>query len=171
MNNGELRFLKDIGDSIKFTLKNGHISASLILTYSAIDCMASLIMPEEQKEVTGSDFKKWVDIYMKTDPVQSYQYRGVDLWGARCGLVHRYSPYSNVIEREGCKVFQYHDGGNHIYNPSINESVVMISAPRLINDFYEGMRAFLKNLIEDDKLREKAGRRIGNLFRVLPYAE
>jgi len=57
MNDKVPRFLKDIGDSIKFTLENGHITTSLILTYSAIDCMASLIMPEDQKNVTGKDFQ------------------------------------------------------------------------------------------------------------------
>ena len=171
MNNGVLGFFKDIGDSIQFTLKNGHITASLILTYSAIDCMASLIMPENQKDVTRSDFIKWVDEYMKSDPGQSYQYQGVDLWGARCGLVHRYSGFSRLSEKGECKIFQYHNGGNHIYNPSISQNVVMISARRLINDFYEGMRAFLKNLIENERLRGRVGKRIGNLFHVSPYIE
>jgi hypothetical protein len=107
-------FLKDIGDSIKFTLDNGHIMASLILTYSSIDCMASLIMPEDQKKVKGDDFRGWIDKYMEADQDQSYQYKGIDLWGARCGLVHRYSARSDISERGDCKIFQYHNGGPHI---------------------------------------------------------
>jgi len=171
MNDEALKFLKDIGDSIKFALENRHITASLILTYSAIDCMASLIMPEDQKEVRGNDFQNWVNTYMKADADQSYQYEGKDLWGARCGLVHRYSPYSRFSERGDCKVFQYHDGSNHVYNPSISKDVVVISAPRLVRDFYKAMTVFLKDLIENDELREKANRRMGTLFQVVPYQE
>ena len=165
------RFLKDIGDSIKFTLENAHITASLILTYSAIDCMASLIMPEGQKKVTGDDFRGWVDKYMEAAQDQSYQYQGIDLWGARCGLVHRYSARSDISERGECKIFQYHDGDSHIYDRSISENVVMISAPRLIRDFYKAMGMFLKDLIEDEKLRERANSRVSTLFQIIPYKE
>lgn len=70
---------EDIGRAIHFTSKKRFITASLILTYSAIDAMASLIMPEKQKNVTGKDFKKWVNKYMKTDSNQPYQYRGIGL--------------------------------------------------------------------------------------------
>ena len=169
MSNGVPGFLKDIGDSIKLTLENGHFTASIILTYSAIDCMASLIMPENQKNVRGKDFTGWVDTYMKADPNQSYQYQGVDLWGARCGLVHRYSPYSSLSEKGKCKILLYHNGGNHKYNPSVNKNVVMISAPRLIRDFCKGMVVFLKDLIEDAELLERANSRVPNLFQIVPY--
>jgi len=166
MNDTVPSFFKDIGDSIHLTLDREHLAASLILTYSAINCMASLIMPENKKNVTSDDFKKWVDKYMKTAQGQSYQYQGEDLWGARCGLVHRYSPFSDLSEKGKCKVFSYHNGSEHIYNPLIHENVVMISARRLINDFYEGMKAFLTDLIGDNKLRKLAEGRIGKLFQV-----
>ena len=168
MNDQTPKFLKDIGDSIKFTLDNGHIVASLILTYSAIDCMASLVMPKNQKEVKGPDFQSWVDRYMKADPEQPYKYRGIDLWGARCGLVHRYSPYSKLSENGECKVFQYHNGGGHRYDPKINEDVVLISAPDLVRDFYGAMMVFLEDLIEDKELFERADSRMKTLFQVAP---
>ena len=168
MNNGTLGFLKDIGDSIKFTFANEHFLAALILTYSAINCMASLIMLESQKKVTGKVFQDWVDTYMKADPNQSYQYRGIDLWGARCGLVHSYSPNSDLSEDGKCKVFQYHNGDDHKYDPSINENVVMISVPRLIRDFYSGMDVFLKDLMEDAQLLERANSRVPMLFQIVP---
>ena len=168
MNNEMPRFLKDIGDSIMFTLKNGHLVASLILTYSATDCMASLIMPEGQKAVKGPDFQNWVDTYMKADPDQPYQYRGVDLWGARCGLVHRYSPHSSLSENGACKVFQYHNGGGHRYDQSINEDLVVISAPDLIRDFYGAMMLFIESLMKDAELFARATRRMKTLFQIAP---
>lgn len=169
MNDKVPKPLFDMGESLKFNLKHGHLPASLILAYSYIDCMASLIMPENQKQVTGDDFQGWIDKYMEADQNQSYQYQGIDLWGARCGLVHRYSPYSSISDRGECKVFQYHDGGNHIYERSISENVIMISTPRLIEDFYKAMMSFLKDLMEDAELLERAKPRFSKLFQVVPY--
>ncbi len=171
MNDETPRFLKDIGDSIMSTLKNGHLVASLILTYSAIDCMASLIMPEDQKDVKGEDFQKWVHTYMKAHQDQPYQYRGIDLWGARCGLVHRYSPYSNLSERKECKVFQYHNGGGHRYDPSINEDVVLVSAPDLVRDFYGAMMVFIEAMMIDNGLFARANSRMKTLFQMAPITD
>ena len=158
--------LFDMGESIKFNLEHGHILASLILMYSYIDAMASLIMPEKQKDVKGKDFKKWVNKYMKTDSNQPYQYQGIDIWGARCGLVHRYQPHSNLSDKGECKLFLYTSRKNHVYNPSKSENVVIISAPRMVRDFYGAMKNFMGDLLKDEKLLEKANRRFQRFFQV-----
>ena len=133
---------EDIGRAIQFTLENGFPTASVILTYLAIDAMASLIMPEDQNEVRREDFINWVEKYIKTKN-QQYQYQGIDLWGARCGLVHRYSPISSLSESGECKQFKYHDGYGHAYDSSVDENLVSISAPDLVHDFYKAMQIFL----------------------------
>jgi hypothetical protein len=168
MSDETLKFLKDIAESIMFTLENKHFLASLILTYSAIDCMASLIMPEDQKDVKGADFQEWVDTYMKADQDQPYKYRGIDLWGARCGLVHRYSPYSSVSERGECKVFQYHNGNGHRYDPKINEDVVLVSALDLVRDFHGAIAEFIRFLIKNKELYRRASSRMKTLFQIAP---
>jgi len=158
--------LFDMGESIKFNLKQGHILASIILMYCYINAMASLTMPEKQKKVTGKDFKEWVKKYMKADSNQPYQYRGVDLWGARCGLVHRYQPHSNLSDKGECKLFLYTSRKNHVYNPSKSENVVIISAPRMVRDFYGAMKNFMGDLLKDGELIEKTNRRFQRLFQI-----
>jgi hypothetical protein len=61
--------------------------------------------------------------------------------------------------------------GVHIYNRSINENVVMISATRLVRNFYKAMMAFIDDLIVDKKLRERANIRVPTLFQIVPYKE
>jgi len=155
---------KDIGKSLKFNLENGHLLASVILTYSYINAMASLIMPVNQEKVKGKDFINWVDNYMKADKNQPYQYKGIDLWGARCGLVHRYSPYSNLSKNGKCKILNYHNGSEHIYHKRNNEGDILLSVHRLVNDFFKAMSRFLSDLMKNETLRRKADERFKNHF-------
>jgi len=166
MGNDEWTPFHNIGHDIKVARDNGAITAALILTYAAIDAMAFLSMPENKKEVHRSDFISWVETYMKTDPKQPYQYQGIDLYGARCGIVHRCGATSRLSDSGGCKVFNYHNGSEHIYKPTIHEDLVAISYPRFINDFFGAMKKFLADIMKDEKLKKRVGNRIVNLFYV-----
>jgi len=168
MSNEEWTPFHNIGHDIKLAIDNGAITAALILTYAAMDAMAYLSMPENKKEVHRSDFVSWVESYMKTDPEQPYQYQGIDLYGARCGLVHRYGATSRLTDSGGCKVFSYHNGSEHIYKPTIHEDLVAVSYPRFINDFFGAMKKFLADIMEDKELKKIVARRIVDLFYVIP---
>jgi hypothetical protein len=153
-----------MGESLRLTLRNGHIMASLILMYSYIDAMASLIMPEGQKDVRGRDYIKWVDTYMKSGSPQ-YEYRGIDLWGARCGLVHRYSPNSTQSDNGRCKTFVYSTKADHIFDPKIDKNVVVVSANRIVNDFFGAMSKFIQDLLNNVEMLERANRRFEEFFQ------
>jgi hypothetical protein len=168
MGNKELTPFHTIEHDIKVALDNRAIGGALILTYAAIDAMAFLSMPESQKEVNGKDFINWVEKYMKTDSKQPYQYQGIDLWGARCGIVHRYGATSKISDSGQCKIFNYHNGSEHIYNPSVDENLVAISWPRFIKDFFGAMKEFLTDIMKDEELKKKVDKRIVDLFYVSP---
>ena len=165
---GELTSFHIIGHDIKVALDNGAITGALIITYSAIDAMAALMMPENQKNVRPRDFISWVEKYMKTDSKQPYQYEGIDLYGARCGLVHRFSATSRLSDSGDCKVFNYHNGSEHIYKPSVHDDLVAISWPRFIKDFFGAMEDFLTDIMKDKELKKKVDSRIDHLFLISP---
>jgi len=163
-----LKTLKDIGDDISVALNNGAYAGAIILTYAAIDAMSFLSMPENRKEVHRQDFIDWVEKYMRAEPSQPYQYRGIDLYGARCGIVHRYGATSRLSDRGGCNIFGYHNGPNHIYKPDKHEKLVAISWPRLIVDFFSAMDRFLGDIMIDPELKKRVESRILDLFQVSP---
>jgi len=163
-----LKTLRDIGNDISVALNNGAYAGAIILTYAAIDAMSFLSMPMNQKEVQGRDFINWVEKYMRTDPNQPYQYNGIDLFGARCGIVHRYGATSRLSDSGESKIFQYHNGGNHIYKPDIHENLVAISWSRLIADFFSAMDRFLGDIMNDTALNKRVASRINHLFQVSP---
>lgn len=153
-------------NDIKKAQDNGILAGAIILTLSAIDAMAYLEMPMNQKEVHRKDFIYWVEKYMKTDPKQSYQYKGIDLYGARSGIVHRYGPTSRLSENGECNIFAYTNGSEHIYNPIKNKNLVIISVNRFINDFFLAVDRFLQEILKNDDLKIRVDSRITSLFRI-----
>lgn len=99
-------------------------------------------MPLGQKDVEKKYYIAWVERYMKTSPNQLYQYEGIDVYGARCGIIHRYGVESRLSEQGKCKIFGYHNGSEHHYKPSVRKDMVMISILRFINDFLKAWKIF-----------------------------
>jgi len=160
-----------IGGDIKKSIKNGVLGGTVILTLSAIDAMAYLAMPLGQKEVHRNNYIDWVNKYMRTDPKQPYQYRGIDLYGARCGIVHRYGVKSRLSEQGKCKIFAYNNGSKHYYNATIDKDLVILSIPRLVNDFFKAVSEFLHEAKSNAELKKRIDSRILNLFRVSKKTE
>jgi hypothetical protein len=71
---------------------SGAFWAALALVYVGIDTMALLACPFGQAEQKKKDFIRWVDKYLRADPASEYQYEGVDVYAARCALLHSYTP-------------------------------------------------------------------------------
>ncbi len=159
------KVIKNILDEIIKVRDAGAISATVIMTYVAIDTMAFLSMPLNKTKNGNKEFISWVDRYMKTDQMQSYQYSGEDMWAARCGKLHSYSAASDYAIKKNCKLYGYHDGSEHRYNPKESERLVMISAHRLVEDFIARLRTFFRDALKDEALKQKIDSRIKNVYQ------
>jgi len=166
MGNEEWTPFHAIGHDIKIARDSGAPMGAVILAYAAIDAMAFLSMPVTKTDVTREDYIAWTERYLKADPSQPYQYEGIDIYGARCGLFHRYSGTSSLSDKGRCRVFAYHDGSEHIFRPSIDDNLVLISMRRFVNDFFGAMQAFLSEAIADQVLRGRMNKRMGNILHV-----
>jgi hypothetical protein len=68
------------------------------------------ILPEKDKQ------RRAVDAYLKGHEDQPYQYRGLDVYGARCALLHAFGSEGDYHQQcPDAKKFGYHDGGKHAY--------------------------------------------------------
>jgi len=151
--------------------KAGAMIASLTLTYVCIDAMTYLSIPLGRKEQNRHNFIEWVNKYLKTDPAQPYQYDGNDVYAARCGQLHTYSPDSTFGGKQNCKKFGYHDGSEHAYNPAESPILVMISVKRLINDFYAAVDAFFQEAIKNPELKKNIDSRIQQLYQQFQFGQ
>ncbi len=76
--------------------------ASLVLIYSGFDTFGLLSAPPNVLDATGDTYKRWCEKYIlpRIKSVEGDPVTAVDLWGARCGVLHTSTPLSK-LEREG----------------------------------------------------------------------
>jgi len=84
--------------AIRLLVDSHHAAPALILAYSTMDAMAWLNRPASHDDVTRSDFVDWVDKYLL--PGSCLPCTSMDLYSARCALLHSYAAESRLT-REG----------------------------------------------------------------------
>ena len=153
---------------IRVALENNCLGAGAILILSGIDAMAYLDMPEDQQDVTRSDFIRWADRYIRF-PCKE-QLTGIDLYGARCAALHQYGSAS-ALSREGkCRMVGYMDASipEVRYQPSISNDIVLVSVPALAEAFFTGVDRFLIDLFSDAEKAPSAEHRFKKMFQSIP---
>lgn len=138
---------------IEVTIDSGCFGSAVILILSAIDTMGYLAMPESQEDVTRSDFINWAEKYIRFPGGE--QVNGVDLYGARCAMLHTYSAQSRMSRNGKCRVILWMD---HAVPPILSDpklpGYVMVSVTALRDAFFEGMYRFLVDVFRDSKSKE-----------------
>jgi hypothetical protein len=81
------------------------ILPGLVLLDATIDILASLDRPDSKQDVTRDDFIAWVDAFLL--PGRSLKCSAIDLYAARCGLLHTYAPESRLSRQRKAKGTYY----------------------------------------------------------------
>lgn len=144
--------------------------AALAMGYICLDTMAFLAMPDNQTKQTRSDFISFVDTYLKAHEDQLYQYRGIEVYAARCAVLHRYSSLADMHAKDSTiKMFGYSTGGRHFYNPDVSDSLVIVGTASLLNDIAIAATEYMKACLADLSLRERAEKRLPNVLKWHPH--
>jgi hypothetical protein len=83
----------DFLGSIELCRTHGYLEPALILLYSCIDVLASFDRGPSAKHDRNT-FMAWVDKYLL--PIPDSDVTSIDIYAARCGLLHSYSPDSDL---------------------------------------------------------------------------
>ena len=149
-------------------MENECYGSAVILIYSGIDTMAYLSMPDGREDVKGPDFIKWADGYISF-PCKE-QVTGLELYGARCGMVHTYSIASRLSRQGKCRQIGYVDQSvpEVSYNPAISTDLVIVSISALAEAFFAGVDKFLVNSFADKDKAKTIEKRLQKLVHLLP---
>src|SRR5579863_3932037 len=90
--------IEQLLSDVKLCFKKKHFLPGLVLLYSTIDILASLDRPESKEDVTWKDFVAWLDAFVF--PHVSLPCDAIDLYAARCGLIHTYT-FESRLSRSG----------------------------------------------------------------------
>ncbi len=142
-------------------------TGALVLAYVFIDTMAYLALPANKSEQTGQDFIEWVDAYLKGHPDQPYQYRGIDVYAARCAVLHAFSSETERHRRDpNILIFGYHNGGKHLLDRAKDPRLVMIGTASFLSDVVIAGETFLKACEKDASLRACVETRLPRVLQI-----
>jgi hypothetical protein len=162
--------LENLLDQIRRCVKADAMSATAVMIYVCIDAMGALARPAAQKNTEKKDFIQWVDEYLKADVSQPYQYRGIDLYAARCGLLHTFGAEADAHRKDPAipKLGYHNHYERHVLDPTVHAGLVMISLPTLISDLGKALERFNGASWSDVDLRERVSSRLPTLLAEYP---
>lgn len=162
--------IKALIEQIKRCEKAGATTAAVAMAYVCIDTMAFLSLPADRETQGKADFIAWVDSYLRGHEDQPYKYRGLDVYGARCALLHAFGSEANFHQQNpDAKKFGYHDGGKHGYEASINEHLVIIGTASFLNDVMLAVGSFIQACAVDADLRKRVEGRLPKILANFPF--
>jgi hypothetical protein len=146
-------------------------TAAVVIAYVCIDTMTFLSLPPGRESQGRADFIAWVDAYLKGHPEQVYQYRGLDVYGVRCAMLHSFSAEGDFHQQNpDVKKFGYHDGGKHAYDPTVDEHLVIIGTASLLNDVIHAVTSFMEACMAGADLRLRAEACLPRILATFPFA-
>lgn len=150
----------------------GHLMSGLALSFICLDTMAYLSRPANQAQVSRVEFIAWTDKYLKGHPDHQYHYRGIDVYAARCAVLHSYGSEAALHRaNQDVKMFGYHDGGKHMYNADVNARLVLIGLLSFLNDVCIAVGSFAQDCAANAELRALVEPRLGALLTHLPLVQ
>ncbi|MEI7465110.1 MAG: hypothetical protein WCJ87_07185 [Burkholderiales bacterium] len=154
---------------IKTCEKAGATTSAVAMAFVCIDTMAYLSLPAGRETQRKADFISWVDMHLKGHVDQAYQYRGLDVYGARCAVLHAFGSESDFHdEYKDAKKFGYHGGGEHAYDPKVDERLVIIGTASFLNDVVIAVTSFLDSCKADTHLRTRVESRLPKVLATFP---
>lgn len=146
--------------------------AAIILTFSGIDMMAYLGMPANRMEAGKAGFADWCNRYMQFEG--PHQVTGLDLYGARCGIVHSYGAVSKLSREGKCRnvVYRFQRRGPPIvFRPEVDPTLVIVSVEALAIAFFSGVDRFLVDLFSNKSRAVLAESRFKGMYHLVPAAD
>jgi len=153
-----------IKEDINLMLGAERFRGALILLYAGMDCMASIARPDGQEDVTRDDFIAWTERYIEFPG--KHQLTGLDLYAARCALLHQYGIESRLSREGKCRQLGYADKMSPPVkvDPSISPDFVIVSIHALVEAFFLGTDRFVVDVFKDARRGAVAERRFRDLI-------
>jgi hypothetical protein len=156
----------DLFESIEDCFAKNRILPCLALVYSGIDVVASLEAKPNEK--VKAYFVKWVESYLLK--AGSLKCSGIELYAARCGIVHTFTSRSDFSKKGKARSIYYAWGNAEVSDferaSTIlgRSDVVMIHVRDLIDTFRQAVVNFLDDIEAQPHREQKIESALGHWF-------
>jgi hypothetical protein len=164
-------FIDQILSDIKWAITEKKELAAAQLLLAAIDTASGIRRPAEQEETTGANFIEWSDKYICLSS-RSYKLKGIDLWGARCGFLHGYTPISRQVRLGKAKMLAYVDTANEcIMSSNDVKHLAIVSLSALYQSYCNALLANMKEINACQTTATLVNSRLEMMFQNNPLDE
>lgn len=141
---------------------------ALVLAYAGIDILASLDPPEPSAG-TRCRFVSWVERYLL--PTSGLPCDAVDLYAARCGVVHTLGPESDLAAEAKARrlIYAFGDSSAEQIQRTIDEigmpdGDIAVDVNVIFDAFERSVWIFRKAILNDSELRERVAKNSVKFF-------
>ncbi|MEO3691673.1 hypothetical protein [Roseateles paludis] len=157
-------FVEHITSDIKFCLENKRMVAGAQLLMSAIDVASGIERPRDKLDTTRDDFISWADRYLTLSGPE-YTLRGVDLYAARCGLLHGYTAQAKLISQGKAVMLGWLDDMMPPVRANEDQSLVLASLAALFVAFNHGLADSISRINRNEELAALVNERMAFMFQ------
>jgi hypothetical protein len=158
------RYTEQTRRGIDLCLGEKLVVPALALLYSAIDVLGFL--RSDEASAKRETFTAWVEAYMVAF-LNTKGIRGIDLYSARCGIVHTGQAASDLVKSGQARELWYQFRGEAHVNLMANlpEPPVLVDVDELVEAFTSACKEFVRDIRTDDTLGSRAEEKAGRFFR------
>ncbi|CAO3418055.1 hypothetical protein [Azospirillum doebereinerae] len=153
--------------AIALCLDNDLGTPALVLIYTGIDILAALSRPALVRKTGKRQFIKWAEHYMGCQ--DRIGVSGLDLYAARCGIVHTATPESSLTEDGNARRIFYSWGRENPSEPSVgvedpSRTHTVVRIEDLAGALTASVALFREEIREDSGMASLVRQRSGKLF-------
>lgn len=143
--------LANMRKGIELCTSNKLILSTLVLVYSGMDTLASLDRAPEHAYVQRDDFQAWVTVYLLPD--SGIAASALELYAARCSLLHTFGPYSKLADEGKARSISYAWGNAKVEDlqKEIDErgrkDLVAVHVGQLVESLFRGIDRWQKAVV------------------------
>jgi hypothetical protein len=134
--------------------------AALTLIYSAIDSLAFLNTSATKNSVSRSDYVAWTQKYMD---LQKLGVTALELYAARCGIVHSYAAESELYRLRKVRLIFYAWGSAQPLK-GLKADQTMIHVNELADALIKGTQALLTEVTLDSQKAQVVEKKLDKVF-------
>jgi hypothetical protein len=167
-----LKFINQHIEAVGLCVRDGLAGPALVLTYVGIDAFGMLGRPVRRPANSRKDFIAWAERYMISP--RGLPFSGLELYGARCGVLHTLGAESKLSEEGRIRRIFYAHGDRDpgpvnaklawVAKTRPDLDAVMVKVTDITDAFILGVANFGRDVDSDPALQAVVIERSAKLF-------
>jgi hypothetical protein len=161
---------RGMAKGIKACLDEQCLVSAVALIYSCVDSVSALTRDDPAQDTSINEFTTWVERYLL--PNSSLRCNAIDIYAARCGVLHNYG-HDSRKRREGKAlplVYEWRDGPKADADVPLPKKAEVIVVEELELALTKALNAFLEDVDECADLAKRVNTNLQELLCYIPYS-